>query len=72
MSSDPYVIVTCDRCETYTDELGLTALAGRGQYDERNLPADLARNGWRVEEDGHRHTCPDCQDEEEENAPPQT
>lgn len=68
MRSEPHIIVTCDRCEDYTSEVGLTALAGHC-YDERNVDGELRREGWRLSDGGD--ICPNCieDEEQEENRP---
>jgi hypothetical protein len=58
--SDAYVRVVCDsdyHCPT-EDEIELTALAGRGQYDMRNVASRLERDQWVTK--GDRHYCADC------------
>jgi hypothetical protein len=55
--SDPIITITCDRCQIYEDEVGMTPLAGGG-YDERNIDGELRRGGWKKE--GDSDICPDC------------
>lgn len=71
MIHDATVEVTCDQpapgrrgitgyggtCMT-TEEITLTATAGHGSYDMRNVPGELRRLGWTV--DGSETFCPDC------------
>ena len=63
MRSDPHIIVTCDECGSYEDELGLTPLA-RGGYDERNVDNSLETLGWKLE--NGRDICPECIEERRE------
>lgn len=60
MRSDATVMVICDECETYDEQVELTALAGGG-WDERNVDGQLKRHGWR--KDGDRDICPACCEE---------
>lgn len=58
--SSAYINVSCDRenCTTTFDEIELTSLAGKGQWDERVVDRYLERHGWRVE--GTKHVCDNC------------
>lgn len=57
MKSDVFVDVTCDVCKD-SEKVKLTSLAGRGCWDERNVDAELKRDGWSV--DGDKHKCVSC------------
>ena len=57
MRNDPTIMVTCDKCQKYEDEIGLTALA-RDTYDERHVNACLEKLGWHL--DNGQDLCPDC------------
>lgn len=61
--SDAFVRVECDGagCRE-SDEIPLTALAGRGQYDMRNVQKQIDKY-WVTE--GGRHYCESCQAERE-------
>ena len=59
MRDDPKIYVTCDLCEDYTTEVGLTPLA-RGSYDERHVDATLVSNGWVLDNRTEQDICPDC------------
>jgi hypothetical protein len=61
MISDPEILATCDECG-YEEYYNLTVTA-RG-WDDRDLKAQMERNGWR-EIDG-RDLCADCAMEHEE------
>ena len=63
MISDAYVTVTCDECGE-SEEIALTALASRGEYDMRNVPGELEREGWLTY--GDRHVCVSCAEEPDE------
>jgi hypothetical protein len=57
MRGDPQIEVHCDKCNTYNEFVGLTALS-RGSYDERNVDGELKRAGWICE--GGEDVCPEC------------
>lgn len=64
--SDAYVRVSCDSefgCPE-NEEIALTALAGRGNYDMRNVTRAIDRSGWVTR--GDRHYCESCALEEAE------
>jgi hypothetical protein len=56
--SDAEITVLCDRCEDYSTDITITALAGRRQWDERNVNRQLEREGWQIS-DGE-DICPEC------------
>jgi len=60
MISDALVRVYCDEqdCDV-VDEYHLTALAGRGNYDMRNIKRQMENDGW-TEVGPGRHRCADC------------
>lgn len=63
--SDAYVTVECDHPDCYEKiQIELTSLAGRGQWDERGVEADLRHNGWTKDADGG-DICPEHDDEED-------
>lgn len=55
---EPRIFACCDKCMDDSDDMGLTALAQSGSYDDRNIPSALKRMGWKV--DGDKTFCPDC------------
>lgn len=55
---DPVIRACCDKCQCDSDEMGLTALARPGNYDERNVVNSLKRQGWTI--DGDKTFCEDC------------
>jgi hypothetical protein len=57
MISDAFVYVNCDACD-WREEIELTALAGRGGYDTRNVVPKLKKSGWQI--DGDDCYCPEC------------
>lgn len=63
--SGAFVHVYCDKCNE-EDEIELTALAQRGSYDTRNVPAALARKGF-VDKGNGSHWCAECVAEAEES-----
>jgi hypothetical protein len=65
VKGEPLMTVSCDRCETYEDEYGLTSLA-RGGWDDRNVQRQMERNGWKTI-DGE-DICPDCQEAADSDA----
>lgn len=63
MITDAYVMVVCDKCQKSEEEISLTATA-RG-WDDRGIDADIEGLGWQI--DGDEHTCPNCQQESEDD-----
>lgn len=59
--SDAYVRVECDSCGA-VDEIGLTALAGHGVWDERDVKRRIERMGWK-ETGEDAHLCESCVDD---------
>lgn len=57
--SSAYVHVECNNCFGASEEIELTSLAGRGQWDERNVNRHLEREGWKIVSD-NEHLCPAC------------
>lgn len=66
--SDAYIVVTCDRCGTYDEELQLCAL-GRGGYDLRHIDHELTQLGWCVDTSGEGDICPNCVEDEAADKP---
>lgn len=61
MISDAYVRVLCNSCDA-EEEVQLTALAGHGEYDMRNVRSEMSRLGWEIDDD-ERATCPECSED---------
>jgi hypothetical protein len=57
MRSQPCVLVSCDLCRDYEEEVELTTLA-RGAFDERNVDSQLEQLGWTIE--AGEDICPVC------------
>lgn len=60
MRSEPTIIVTCDICNQWSEEINLITTArgyDRG-YDERNVDNALEDMGWLIE--NSLDICPDC------------
>jgi hypothetical protein len=60
--SDAYARAYCDKCD-YSEEVDLTALARRNEYDMRNVAGDLRQNGWTVSDDFTVTICDSCTEE---------
>lgn len=58
---DPIIHAECDKCGEISDPMRLTALARRGEYDERSVPGQLKKMEWQI--DGDKTFCPDCKSE---------
>lgn len=65
--SDAFVRVYCDKCDCET-EITLTATAGKGCWDERNVDREITSDGWRRNIGGYELLCLDCAGEIEETA----
>jgi len=57
--SDAHIIVTCDKCGL-DEEIKLTALARRGNWDERNVDSELEAMGWLPDDDKNHDICEEC------------
>lgn len=63
---EPTIKAYCDKCYDESDEMGLTALAQSGSYDERNVPGELKRQEWKIF--GNKTICPNCAEAYETDA----
>lgn len=61
MRSDAYIRATCDNCGG-EEEIELTKLARRGEWDERSVDSYLDTYGWITEGDSD-YCCEDCHKE---------